>query len=506
MLSIDDRRPWPPCPAPFNLAAHVLAAGEAQPDKVALAILKPSGAERWSFGRLVAAVRGAGTGLLQIGLQPGDRVLMRLGNEPAFPVAYLGAVAAGLVPVPTNAQLTAEEATKLAARIAPRLIIAGPGVALPDPLPCPVLPAADLLAMEALPPCAWNMGDPDRLAYVVFTSGTSGSPMAVSHAHRAIWARGMMRVGWEGFASTDRVLHAGALNWTYTLGTGLLDPWTVGATALVPAAGTAPAQLPLLAKRFDATVMAAVPGVYRQMLRAPMPALPKLKHALSAGEKLTPALRSAWQAATGTDLHEAVGMSEVSTYLSGSDARPAPPGAAGYAQPGRCLAVLGPDGQAVPRGQEGVLAVDRRDPGLMLGYLDEPEATAARVSGDWFLTGDRAVMAPDGAITTLGRNDDLMNAGGFRVAPAEIEAVLAHLPGLAEVAVAEVPVASGATVIAAFCVSAGPLEPEALDAQVSVHLARWKVPRMWVRVDHLPHGPNGKLDRKALPALAPRTS
>lgn len=506
MLSIDDRRPWPPAPSPFNLAAHVLAAGVAQPDKVALAILKPSGAERWSFGRLTAAVRGAGTGLLAMGLEPGDRVLMRLGNEPAFPVAYLGAIAAGLVPVPTNAQLTAEEATKLAARIAPRLILAGPGVALPDPLPCPVLPAADLLAMESLAPCAWDMGDPDRLAYVVFTSGTSGNPMAVAHAHRAIWARGMMRAGWEGFEATDRVLHAGALNWTYTLGTGLLDPWTVGATALVPAAGTAPAQLPLLAKRFDATVIAAVPGVYRQMLRSQMPALPKLKRGLSAGEKLAPALRAAWEAATGVALHEALGMSEVSTYLSGSDARPAPPGAAGYAQPGRCVAVLGPEGQPMPRGTEGVLAVSRDDPGLMLGYLGEPEATASRFTGDWFVTGDRAVMAADGAITTLGRNDDLMNAGGFRVAPAEIEAVLAHLPGLHEVAVAEVPVASGATVIAAFCVSDGPLEPEALDAQVSVHLARWKVPRMWVRVARLPHGPNGKLDRKALPALAPPQS
>ena len=506
MLSIDDRRPWPPVPSPFNLAAHVLAAGEGLPDKVALAILRPSGAERWSYARLIAAVRGAGTGLLALGLRPGDRVLMRLGNEPAFPVAYLGAIAAGLVPVPTSAQLTGGEVSRLAARVAPTLVVAGAGVALPDPLPCPVLSAADLLAMEALSPCAWDMGDPDRLAYVVFTSGTSGNPMAVAHAHRAIWARGMMRDGWEGFQTGDRVLHAGALNWTYTLGTGLLDPWTVGATALIPAAGTAPSALPLLMKRFDATVLAAVPGVYRQMLRAPLPALPKLKRGLSAGEKLAPALRAAWQAATGTDLHEALGMSEVSTYLSGCDARPAPLGAAGFAQPGRRIAVLGADGQPVPRGADGVLAVARDDPGLMLGYLEAPEATAARVAGEWFVTGDRAVMAADGAVTTLGRNDDLMNAGGFRVAPAEIEAALAHLPGLIEVAVAEVAVPSGATVIAAFCVSAEALDPAGLDAQASVHLARWKVPRMWVRVPHMPRGANGKLDRKALPSLAPPAS
>ena len=78
------------------------------------------------------------------------------------------------------------------------------------------------------------MGDPDRLAYAVFTSGTSGRAQAVGHAHRAIWARGMMHQGWEGITAEDRVLHAGAFNWTYTLGTGLMDPWTVGATALIP--------------------------------------------------------------------------------------------------------------------------------------------------------------------------------------------------------------------------------------------------------------------------------
>jgi acyl-coenzyme A synthetase/AMP-(fatty) acid ligase len=79
------------------------------------------------------------------------------------------------------------------------------------------------------------MGDPDRLAYLVFTSGSSGEPKAVAHAHRAIWARRMMTEGWYGLTPEDRLLHAGAFNWTFTLGTGLLDPWAIGATALIPA-------------------------------------------------------------------------------------------------------------------------------------------------------------------------------------------------------------------------------------------------------------------------------
>ena len=110
-----------------------------------------------------------------------------------------------------------------------------------------------------------------------------------------------------------------------------MDPWTLGATALIPGEGVTPAQLPLLLKRFDATIFAAAPGVFRQMLRATLPPLPRLRHALSAGEKLPDATRAAWQEATGTEVHEALGMSEVSTFLSGCPTRPAPAGTTGSA-------------------------------------------------------------------------------------------------------------------------------------------------------------------------------
>jgi acyl-coenzyme A synthetase/AMP-(fatty) acid ligase len=113
--------------------------------------------------------------------------------------------------------------------------------------------------------------------------------MAVRHAHRAILARALMHQGWEGIGPSDRLLHAGAFNWTYTMGTGLLDPWTVGATALIPAPSVALDHLPLLMKRHDASILAAAPTSFRRPLRAEMPALPRLRHALSAGEALPPA-------------------------------------------------------------------------------------------------------------------------------------------------------------------------------------------------------------------------
>ncbi|MFN6976531.1 MAG: class I adenylate-forming enzyme family protein [Gemmobacter sp.] len=494
--------PWPPCPAPFNLAAHALGAAGRLPDRIALVIAAPHAAERWSFGRLAAAVRGTGAAFRGLGLSPGDRVLIRLGNTVDFPIVFLGAIAAGLVPVPTSAQLTAPEVGRIAAEMRPAMIAAAPGIALPPAPACPVLGPEALAAARDHAPCAWDLGDPDRLAYLVYTSGTSGRPRAAAHAHRALWARGMMHRGWYGLTADDRLMHAGAFNWTYTLGTGLLDPWSVGATAVIPAAGVTPDQLGLLMKRHDATIFAAAPGVYRQMLRAPLPPLARLRHGLSAGEKLPEALRAAWTAATGTAVHEALGMTECSTFVSGSPDRPAPPGATGYAQDGRCIAVLDAAGAPVPRGQPGTLAVHRGDPGLFLGYDGQPEETESRFAGDWFLTGDTVSMAEDGAITYLGRDDDMMNAGGYRVSPLEVERAMASFPGLGDVAAAEVAVRPGVTVIALF--HEGPAQdPEALAAHAEAQLARYKQPRLFVALPALPRGANGKIARKPLRAWRP---
>ncbi len=490
---------FPPPPDRFNLAAYTLGRAEELADKAALAVVSPQGAARWHYGSLLQAVQGIATGLRAQGLAPGDRVLMRLGNEVEFPLCFLGAIWAGLIPVPASAALTVPEITRLAAELRPSLIVGAPDVSLPDPAPCPVLPALALREMETEPPAAPALGPPDRPAYIVYTSGTSGRPRGVIHAHRAVWARLMMWSGWYGLRESDRLLHAGAFNWTYTLGTGLLDPWAAGATALIPREGVAPTQLPLLLKRFDATIFAAAPGVYRQMLahHARIDA-PKLRHGLSAGEKLPERTRTAWQEATGTQVHEALGMSECSTFVSGSPDRPAPPGASGYPQEGRRLAVLGQDGGPVPRGDAGTLAVHAGDPGLMLGYLDAPEETDSRFHGDWFLTGDTVTMSEDGAIAYLGRSDDMLNAGGVRVSPLEVEQALAAHPGLDEVACAEVAVKADTTVIAAFYTGPAPVPEDELAAFAAERLARYKQPRLYEHRERLPKAGNGKLDRKAL--------
>ncbi len=393
MISVFDQGPPPAAAAPFNMAAYVLGRATELPDKIALAVIHPTGAERWSYARLEAAVRGTATGFLDRGLAPGDRILMRLGNTVDFPITYLAAITAGLIPVPTSAQLTAREINGIAAELDPALIVAGDGVALPDTA-CPVLTLPNLQAMRALPPADYATGDPNRPAYIIYTSGTAGQPRAVIHAHRAVWARRMMWQGWYGLTEADRLLHAGAFNWTYTLGTGLMDPWAAGATALIPGAGVAPDALPHLLQRFEATIFAAAPGVYRQMLKAPISDLPNLRHGLSAGEKLPDTTRTAWEAATGTAIHEAFGMSECSTFISSSPDRPAPLASLGFPQPGRRIAIVDETGP-VPRGQPGTIAVSARDPGLMLGYLGAEAETKARYQGEWFLTGDTGVMDAD---------------------------------------------------------------------------------------------------------------
>ena len=485
-----------PCPTPFNMAAHVLAHADAQPEKLAMAILGARETESWTYGALQRAVLGTASGLLGAGLGPGDHVLLRLGNTVDFPIAYLGAIAAGMVPVPTSSQLTAPELATVADQIAPALVLQDPG--LPAPRSTRRAELNTLRGWRALPPAPYHIGDPERPGYIVFTSGTSGRPRAVVHAHRAIWARRMMHEGWYGLRPTDRLLHAGAFNWTYTFGTGLMDPWSIGASALIPAAGTPLEALPELMRHHDATLFAAAPGVYRKLLNAHTTLdLPSLRHGLSAGEKLSEPLSQRWITATGTQVYEAYGMSEASTFTSSSPAAPCPHTALGRPQKGRHVAIL-KDGEVQPPGMPGTIALHRSDPGLMLGYLGAEAETQARFAGDWFLTGDLGAMDASGLITYLGRDDDMMNAGGYRVSPLEVEAALSAMPGLDQIAVTDIEVTEDARVIMAFYTSAAPLETAALAAFAQARLAGYKRPRAYHHVDALPLNPNGKLQRRAL--------
>ncbi|MEP3297277.1 MAG: class I adenylate-forming enzyme family protein [Pseudoruegeria sp.] len=502
MYSLFDQGICDPCPASFNMTAYVLAQAGVYTDKEALLIVTKNGVETYTYQALERSVLGIATGFQSMGLRPGQRVLLRLGNTVDFPLAFLAALAVDLVPIPTSSLLTSIECDKIVAEIKPSIIIAADGIACPTDRAIPRIDVSALRAMRRNPVAKYVYGDPNRLGYIIYTSGTSGVPRAVCHAHRAIWARRMMWRGWYGLSTEDRLLHAGAFNWTYTLGTGLMDPWTVGATAIIPGLDHTPAELPQLMSDHKVSLFAAAPGVYRQILKHKnLQKVPTLRHGLSAGEKLPDRTRASWKETMGTEIYEAFGMSECSTFLSGSPEKNPPPGTSGFPQAGRRVAIVNSNGDPVPYNQTGILAISRADPGLMLGYYNAEKATEDKFVGEWFLTGDMASMDQNGAVQYKGRNDDMMNAGGFRVSPLEVEHVINTFPGIQESAAVEVEVKSDTTVIAAFFTSDTSISETSLHSFVIERLAGYKSPRMYKHVPELPKGANGKILRQKIREL-----
>ena len=480
-------------PPSFNMAEYVLSQADRLATKPALEVLGRA-PEIYSYRGLKSAILGTATGLLDAGLVKGDRVLLQLGNTADFPIAYLAAIAVGIIPVPLSMQLTTPELVEICGTLKPVLSLAADGAASAS-VRC--LDVHDLRTFRELLPGSFHRGDPNRPAYIIYTSGTSGRPRAVVHAHRAVWARRMMWDGWYGLREDDRMLHAGAFNWTYTMGTGLMDPWSIGATALIPAGDVMADQLPPIMAEAEASLFAAAPGIYRRLLRADIPDLPHLRHGLCAGEKLSEADRTTWQRKTGKPIYEAFGMSECSTFISAAPATPAPAGSSGFVQLGRHVALIDENGPIV-RGMAGTIAIHRSDPGLMLEYLDAPKETAARYQGDWFVTGDMAVMDDQGAITYAGRVDDMMNAGGYRVSPVEIEDVLTAHPHVSEAAACAVQVRTGVFVIAGFYVASDVIDEDEMRRFAATRLADYKMPRLLIARRALPRGANNKLLRRTL--------
>lgn len=191
-------------------------------------------------------------------------------------------------------------------------------------------------------------------------------------------------------------------------------------------------------------------------------------------------------------------MSECSTFISASPSAPTETGTLGRPQPGRRIALLDAAGSPVQFGTTGQIAIHKSDPGLMLDYLDAADATAAKYSGDWFLTGDMGQQTKSGCIRYEGRADDMMNAGGYRVSPIDVKHVIAHYPNIQDAAAVELRVKSDATVIAAFYTSPDMIDEVDLAAHCAAHLARYKRPRLFIRRDTLPRGANNKLLRRAL--------
>jgi len=493
----------------MNLARYCLTSADPDPGKTALEVVGAGGErlESWSYADLKGAVLAVAGGLSAAGLERGDRILLRVGHSSDFPLLFFGAIAAGYVPIPTSSQLTEAEAGAILADSGARMVLHDGRTALPQDFGGVLFLGPEAISeLKRTSQGSFAETDRDDPAFLIYTSGTSGRAKGVLHAQRAAAARRPMDRGWYGMRDDDRLLHAGAFNWTYTLGAGLMDPWANGATSVVYDGPRNPHIWPDLLAKSQATLFAAVPSLYRRILKygeVTTDSFPALRHGLTAGEALSVSLYQDWKNRSGRELYEALGMSEISTYLSSSPEVPVKPGSPGKPQAGRRIAILretdsGNDRAAT--GETGLLAVHRDEPGLMLGYWNNPGETQSAFRGDWFLTGDRARADQDGYYWYEGRADDLMNAFGYRVAPEEVERVLAADPQVQEVAVTAVPARNGISLITAFVVPSDPaaFDADRLAAHAAAHLAEYKRPKVYREIESLPRTPSGKVRRSTL--------
>jgi len=351
---------------------------------------------------------------------------------------------------------------------------------------------------------------PEDPAYLVYTSGTTGYPKGVLHAHRSMIGREPASKYWFDFSPTgDRIMHSGKFNWTYVLGTGLMDPLYQGKTVIVHEGKNDANTWPRLIQKHQATIFIGVPTIYRQILQKTefvQKDLPSLRYCMSAGEHLSDEVLTQWNERFGIDIYEAVGMSEFSYYLCETKSRPIRPGSAGFPQPGHEIALLDPETLTpVAQGEEGVICVPDNDPGLFLHYWNQPEETAKHKHDGWFVTGDFARMDEDGYIWFLGRKDDIIKSFGFRVSPYEVERVLKSHPEVADCASVAETIEKDKVLVVAYIIPqpGSQITADDLYAYGKKHLAAYKAPKVVYITDQFPRTKNGKILRRDInPSIA----
>ncbi len=513
---------------PFNLAQYIIGEPATKwPDKTALDIIidpeNPYVKSSWTYAALEQDILKTAKGLLDAGIMPGTPVLLRLNNNANFVFAFFGLIAAGAIPVSLSPSLTNNEISFFIKDTGGQFMLKSRSLSHPDHQQICLISETELEAMRcAAEKCddkfSYAQTTTETPAFLIYTSGTTSQPKGVLHAQRVILGRTPMKAGWHDIKENDRVLHAGDYNWTYTLGTGLMDPWASGATACLYEGNKSPEIWPTVIETAQPTIFATVPGVYRQILKHSAHEkhqFQSLRHCLSAGETLPDKLKKAWFEETGSHIYEAMGQSEISTYVSTSPHIKVPRGAKGRIQQGRNIVILpaSPRNEAegltpLPASETGIIAIHEDDPGLMLGYWSEKEGEQSSRRGPWFLTGDLGSLDDQGNLTHHGRMDEIMNPSGYRVSPQEVETAIAAHHLVHEVAVYEKQVRPDLTIIEALIVPRDqtllrekPRESsfiEILQTDLRTKLANYKQPKDYRLVQNLPRNRAGKLIRSRL--------
>ena len=512
-------------PARFNFAQHLLELNAGRASKAAFI----DDVGTLSFGELALRVRRMAAGLRALGLKREERVLLLMQDTNDWPVSFLGAMYAGLVPVAVNTLLTADDYAYMLENARAQAVLVS-GALLPAvtaamtradhevqkvivsrpvaPLhPAEIELEAFVQAHEpAARPAATGTDDP---GFWLYSSGSTGRPKGTVHSHaNPYWTAELYGRGVLQLNEADVCFSAAKLFFAYGLGNGLSFPMTVGATTILMAERPTPEAT---FKRWlggvggvQPTVFFGAPTGFAGMLaNAQLPACEQvaLRLVSSAGEALPAELGERFKRHFGVDIVDGIGSTEMlHIFLSNRPDR-VRYGTTGWPVPGYEIELRGEAGGPVPDGEPGDLYI--HGPSAAMMYWGNRAKTRETFQGGWTKSGDKYVRNEDGSYTYSGRSDDMLKVSGIYVSPFEVEATLVQHPAVLEAAVIGKEDADGLTKTKAFVVlkSGETTDEAALKAFVKDRLAPYKYPRFIEFVPDLPKTATGKIQRFKLREL-----
>tara|TARA_B000000460_G_scaffold236433_1_gene198430 strand:- start:8671 stop:10194 length:1524 start_codon:yes stop_codon:yes gene_type:complete len=446
------------------------------------------------------------------GVKPGDRVAVQVQKSPEALALYLATIRAGAVFLPLNTAYTPAEIAYFVGDAEPALVVCDPARAarrddfLPDGGKLMTLDAdgkGDLIEAAI---CHAEVQNPvprrgDDLAAILYTSGTTGRSKGAMLSHDNLLSNARVLADAWRFTSEDVLLHALPIFHTHGL---------FVASNVLMLAGGAMIWLP----KFDAaqvtellpraTSMMGVPTFYTRLLDRPDftgELVQKMRLFTSGSAPLLAETHRAFEDRTGHRILERYGMTETNMNTSNPYEGERRAGTVGFPLPGVALRITGEDGSLLPRGEIGQIEV--RGDNVFQGYWRMPDKTAEDLAPDgWFRTGDLGMIDPDGYVVIVGRGKDLIISGGFNIYPKEVELLIDEMPGVLESAVIGVPhpdFGEGVVAVIARAEGAKP-DPDAIIADLSDRLARFKQPKKVMIIDELPRNTMGKVQKAALRA------
>jgi long-chain acyl-CoA synthetase len=440
-------------------------------------------------GQLLAACRAV-AGRLESG-KAGPRVGLLLQNGAAYPAALVGTLWSGRAAVPLNHLLKPAELDFLCGDAGIDTVVVAEATApLVAGLGVRAVPVAELIEYSQPGAAEPAAADPDAVAVMLYTSGTSGKPKGVPLTHTNLLSNARALI--DRAKLTDAEVFLGSLPMFHAFGlTGsLLMPMLLGAEANYQPRFHPERSAATIAER-GVTVLIGVPAMFGLLARTRGhdDGLRGVRLPVSGGEALPSAYRDAYRQRFGREVLEGYGLTETSPVLAVNVPGENRPGTVGRPLPGVQVRIVGEDGEIQVRG-----------PSVMKGYHNRPEETAHAFTADgWFRTGDMGQLDANGYLSITGRIKELIIRAGEKIMPREVEEVLGRCPGVREAAVIGEPDGDRGEAVVAFVVPGDdPPTPEAVRDFCRAHLAEFKVPRRVTIARDLPRGPTGKILKRAL--------